>query len=376
MKIVQIVTRMDDVGGAQIHVKDIASGLKNTGHDIYIITGEKESIHNEIEQNGIKLINSRNLIRKLNIISDIKAVMEIRKLIKKIEPDIIATHSSKAGTIGRVVGWSLNIPTIFTAHGWSYTDGVSRRKQWIYILIEKVMGRFSDGVITVSEYDKQLALRYKVLPESKIYKVHNGVHDIVRTKNPIDLNEPPKIIMVARFAPPKRQLQLLKALEQIRYLKWKVSFAGDGPQLQEAQDFVKSVGLEDRVAFLGNRQDITELLQKADLFALLSDWEGLPLSILEAMRCSLPIISSDVGGVKEAVIQSINGYLIPKTDNNELQKKLILMLSDSSLRLKMGEQSRQLYEEKFTFEKMFNETLLFYEKTIQAKQINPMQSSY
>ncbi|MBO1913710.1 glycosyltransferase, partial [Microvirga sp. 3-52] len=97
--------------------------------------------------------------------------------------------------------------------------------------------------------------------------------------------ETPTIIMVARFAAPKRQLQLLKALNQLRHIQWKVSFAGDGPLLHEAKEFVKQANLCDRVEFLGNRDDITELLHKSSIFALLSDWEGLPLSILEAMRC-------------------------------------------------------------------------------------------
>lgn len=375
MRIVQIITRMDEVGGAQVHVRDIASELKKAGHDIYIITGAKENIHDAIEQNEIQLINSKNLIRNLNIISDIKAVIEIRKLLKKIGPDIIATHSSKAGIVGRIAGWSLRIPTIFTAHGWSYTDGVPQKKQRIYIFFEKVMGRISDGVIAVSEYDKQLALKHKVLSESKISTIHNGVYDIERIKIPINSDREPNIIMVARFAPPKRQLQLLKALNQLRHIEWKVSFAGDGPQLQEVRDFVTSVGLGDRVSFLGNREDITDILQKSDLFALLSDWEGLPLSILEAMRCGLPIIASDVGGVKEAVIQSENGYIIPKNDFNELLNKLSLMLMNSSLRLKMGENGRRLYRENFTFEKMYSETLTYYEKTIHMKQVNVVQVS-
>lgn len=376
MIIVEIITRMDDVGGAQIHVRDIASGLRKSGHNIYLITGDKENVHSEIEQSDIQLINSKSLVRNLNIISDIKAVIEIRKLLKEIKPDLIATHSSKAGIIGRVAGWSLRIPTIFTAHGWSYTDGIPENKKRVYIFIEKLIGRISSGVITVSEYDKQLALRHKVLPEKKIHTIHNGVHDSGKVKNMRSVGEIPTIIMVARFAPPKKQLQLLKVLNQIKHIKWNVSFAGDGPLLQEARNYVERVGLSDRVLFLGNRQDIPELLHKSHLFALLSDWEGLPLSILEAMRCGLPIIASDVGGVNEAVTHTENGYLIPKFDYKELQNKLIGMLTNASLRLKMGERSRQLYEENFTFEKMYKETLTYYEKVIQTKEIPTTKTIY
>ena len=375
MKIVQIITRMDDVGGAQVHVRDIVGGLKESGHDIYIITGEKRNVHTSIEQNDITLIYCKHLIRNLNIISDIKAVLKIRKLVKEISPDIIATHSSKAGIIGRIAGYTLRIPTIFTAHGWSYTEGVSAKKRRIYILIEKLIGQFSDGVIAVSEYDKQLALKHKVLPERKLETIHNGVHDIGIIKQVKDPDKQLNMIMVARFAPPKQQLQLLKVLNQMQHIQWNISFAGEGPALQEAKDYVKSVGLEKRVSFLGNREDVTDLLHKSDLFVLISDWEGLPLSVLEAMRCGLPIIASDVGGVKEAVIHSENGYLIPKSDGDELLKKLTHLLMDQSLCFDMGKKSRQLYEKKFTYVKMYSETFNYYEKTIQEKQISMMQTS-
>ena len=170
--------------------------------------------------------------------------------------------------------------------------------------------------------------------------------------------------MVARFAQPKQQLRLLKALTKLQQLEWEILFAGDGPLLKEAQCFVDSEGLNDRVQFVGNRHDITAILQKSDIFLLLSDWEGLPLSILEAMQCGLPIIASDVGGVNEAVKHSVNGYLIPPKDEGELVDKLTALLMSSSLRLQMGEQSRLLYEQHFTFEQMHDKTFAYYEKII------------
>lgn len=360
---------MDTVGGAQIHVRDLSVGLAKSGHEVYLVAGGTKNIHSIVEENNVDVIYSQSLIRKLNIKSDIKAVIEIRKILKEIQPDLVATHSSKAGIVGRIAGWTLRIPTVFTAHGWSFTDGIPAQRKRIYKIFEKVIGRISYGVITVSDYDRELAIKHNVLPENKVHTIHNGVHDLHLNEKLFYSEELPTIIMVARFAAPKRQLQLLTALNQLRHIQWKMSFAGDGPLLQEAKEFVERVNLSDRVDFLGNRDDITELLQKSSIFALLSDWEGLPLSILEAMRCGLPIIASDVGGVKEAIIQSDNGYLIPKNDINDLLNKLILMLtSPSSVRLKMGDRSRKLYEENFTYEKMYKETLAYYIKIAQTKQ--------
>nr|WP_246880657.1 glycosyltransferase family 4 protein [Sporosarcina sp. 6E9] len=366
---------MDTVGGAQIHVRDLSVGLANSGHEVYLVAGGTKNIHSVIEAKNIDVIYSHSLIRKLNIKSDIKAIIELRKILKEIQPDLVATHSSKAGIVGRIAGWSLRIPTVFTAHGWSFTDGVPAPKKSMYKFFEKVIGLISDGVIAVSEYDRELAIKHKVLPEHKVHTIHNGVHDQNVKEAMVYPKETPTIIMVARFAAPKRQLQLLKALNQLRHIQWKVSFAGDGPLLHEAKEFVKQANLCDRVEFLGNRDDITELLHKSSIFALLSDWEGLPLSILEAMRCGLPILASNVGGVKETVYDSKNGYVVSKNDQDELVKKLTLLLTSTSLRLEMGRKGRLLFEENFTFEKMYNETDSFY-KVILSNQETTIQTTY
>lgn len=368
MKIVQFITRMDTIGGAQIHVKDMSMGMKTLGHTIILVSGSRENMYKAMDKEGILYYQSKHLIRNLHVFKDIKAFFELRKILKRTRPDLIASHSSKAGIIGRLAGRSLGIPTVFTAHGWSFTEGVSKKKRVFYMGIEKLVGFISDGIITVSEYDRQLAKSKKIVASNKLHTIHNGVHELEHFTQSSEMNPSVTIIMVARFATPKKQLALLQALEKLQFIEWTLRFAGDGPLLQEAKDFVRKHGLQARVQFLGNRQDIAKLLRQSDLFVLLSDWEGLPLSILEAMRSGLPIIASDVGGVKEAVTDSVNGYLVPKNDEEELLHRLSHLLSDSSLRRDMGNESRRLFEEKFTFHKMLTKTDRLYSKVIQEKQ--------
>ncbi|WP_203248020.1 glycosyltransferase family 4 protein [Sporosarcina beigongshangi] len=360
MKIVQVITRMDTIGGAQLHVRDLSIALMEKGHSVYVVTGGNVTLYKELDT-----IHCHSLIRNLHVFADIKAFVEVRRVIKNIQPDVIATHSSKAGVIGRLAGWSLRIPTIFTAHGWSFTEGVEGKKKKVYRIIERWMGRLTKGVITVSEYDKQLAVTHKILPRDKLLMIHNGVHEIVRSNDSKQPRNRLTMVMVARFAPPKQQLELLKALTKLQQFEWEMLFAGEGPTLKEAQCFVDREELHDRVRFLGNRHDITAILQRSDIFLLLSDWEGLPLSVLEAMQCGLPIVASDVGGVPEAVKASVNGYLIPPKNEDELVRALSALLTSSSLRLQMGEQSRLLYEQHFTFEKMYDKTFAYYEKIIE-----------
>lgn len=362
MKIAQVITRMDTIGGAQVHVRDLSNHLAALGSEVVIITGAGKSTNHKLD---VHCYISPSLKRELNPFYDVQAIFEVRKILKETKPDVVATHSSKAGLIGRVAAWSLRIPTVFTAHGWAFTEGVAPKKRRFYIAIEKAIGKITDQVITVSHYDRHLADSNQVLPMHKMKTVHNGVLPLKPITNPNRINALVDILMVARFDVPKRQLNLIRACEKLRDLPWRLSFIGDGTKLDEARGYVEKRNLHDRVLFYGDMNNIEIPLSKSQLFVLLSDYEGLPLSILEAMQAGLPIIATDVGGVKEAVIDSDNGFLIPKGKEQLLIRRLTQLITDASLRESMGHRSRELFFEKFTFDRMLIETKDVYESVVQ-----------
>ena len=365
MKIAQVITRMDILGGAQVHVRDLSKQLVSLGCEVSIVTGPGMYAHHKLD---IPCYHSTSLRREIRPFKDVRAIFEVRKILKEIRPDIVATHSSKAGLIGRIAAWSLRIPTVFTAHGWAFTEGVVTKKRMFYIAIEKVIGKITDQVITVSHYDRQLAISNRVLPKHKIKTVHNGVLPLLQTTQLNRDNAQINILMVARFDAPKRQLNLIRACEKLSELPWQLSFVGEGKNLEEAFRYVEKRKLADRVMFYGGMNNVEIPLSKSQLFVLLSDYEGMPLSILEAMQQGLPIIASDVGGVKEAVIDSVNGFLIPKGNNQLLLQRLTQLLTNVSLRESMGKRSRELFEEKFTFNRMITETKAVYIEAVLNKR--------
>jgi len=358
-KIVQVITRMDTVGGAQIHVRDIAIYLKNHGYKVELITGGLGNIHDALKD--IPIYTLHHLVRELNPISDIKAFFELRKLLKTINPDLVATHSSKAGIIGRLAAASLRVPVIFTAHGWSFTDGIPNPKKLIFQCVEKIAGYFSSGIIAVSKYDRELSLKRNVIRKDKIICIQNGVHDVMNRQSMRGEAKEVRLIMIARFAHPKMQLQLLESLLLLKDLKWTMHFVGDGPEREMVERFAIENGMIHKVQFEGWRQDIDDMLAKSHIFILLSQYEGLPLSILEAMRAGLPVIATDVGGVNEAVTGE-NGILVPVDDSQALTDALKRMIEDRDLQIRMGTNGRKLFEEKFTFHKMMEETLAYYKE--------------
>ena len=123
-----------------------------------------------------------------------------------------------------------------------------------------------------------------------------------------------------------------------------------------------------RVKFLGFRKDVAEIMNQADIFALISNWEGLPCTIIEAMCGGIPVIASDVGGVKEVVADGETGYVVPRSNRAILTEKLSKLATNQKLRLQMGLAGRQRYESQFTFKQMYQKTLNTYQEVMKSTQ--------
>jgi len=363
LNIVYIITRSDVLGGASVHLLDLAQGMVNQGHQVHILVGGIGAFTEELEKNDISFASLKYLQREISLINDVLGFWEIKEYLKQIKPDIVHCHSSKAGLLGRLAAKSLNLPVIFTAHGWAFTDGVSPKKQKIYATLERFMAKLSDHIITVSEYDRHHGFKYQVGTPELVQTIHNGVPDIKNLAIK-KTNFRVKLIMVARFEDPKDQYFLIRALSKLpKHLNWQVDFLGEGPNLQKCQEFAKNEELDSKIIFHGQSFKVKEFLNQADIFILISNYEGFPLTILEAMSASLPIIASDVGGVNESV-SSENGYLIPKGNIDILVQSLTELIVNKNLRQQLGSNSRYLYETKFSFNTMLQQTLDVYNQVL------------
>lgn len=369
LNIVYIITRSDVLGGASVHLLDLAKGMINQGHQVHILVGGTGTFTDELKKNNINFNSLKHLKREISLVHDLLGFWEIKKYLKQLNPDIVHCHSSKAGLLGRLVAKSLNLPVVFTAHGWAFTEGISSKKQKIYSSLERFLAKASDHIITVSEYDRQHGFKYDVGSPEIVETIHNGVPDI-KIPNYIKNFDPiVKLIMVARFEDPKDQYFLIQALCKLPLqLNWKIDFLGEGPNLQKCKNLVNKNNLGNKVIFHGQSIKVKEFLNDADIFILISNYEGFPLTILEAMSVGLPIIASDVGGVKESV-QSTNGYLIPRGDLNTLVESIKDLIVDKNLRQQIGQGSRELYENLFSFNIMLKKTLNVYNTVLKNRAL-------
>ena len=375
MRILYVITK-SEIGGAQTHLMEVVRYMHYAGHNVLVVTGTAGWLTNELATIGVDYVILPDLIREINPAKDIKTITSICHILEDKQPDIIHCHSSKAGIVGRIAGAIKNIPAVFTAHGWAFTSGVSPAKRIIYAAIEHIMLGITKRVICVSEFDRKLAKRWFLHNYNRVITVHNGIADKKFSNSTFrEYSLPLKLVSVARFSHQKNNMELIRAVEQINKLysgSLQLNMVGDGPLLSEAQAYVESYKLEDDVHFLGSRTDVDDILNQNDIFCLISNYEGLPISIIEAMRAEMPIIASDVGGVNELVQDGVNGLLIPRGNIFELVDKLKYILEHKDLIKSMGEASRKIYEEEYTADRMNQKILSVYNEVIAVhkKKVN------
>ncbi len=356
MKLLLIITR-GELGGGQRHVVDLLAGLKQE-YDLEVATGEDGYLVESARALGVPVHLVPHLVMPISPYKDIRALLELSRLIAKVQPDLVHAHTSKAGVLGRAAARLNGVPCLFTAHTWCFAEGTAWKWKAIGIPLERLAARWSGAIINVSDANRQLALKNGIAPAGKLITIHNGIPDTTRRAVPGRAGIP-TIVMIARFAPQKAQADLLRAVQGIEE-PFRVVFIGDGPTRSAHEELASQLGIRDRVDFLGVRRDIERLLSSAHIFALPSNWEGFPLTILEGMRAGLPVVASNVGGVAEAIVDGKTGFLVPAGSITEFRSRLRQLISDPTLRASLGSAGRARYEAEFTVRAMLRKTVVVY----------------
>jgi glycosyltransferase involved in cell wall biosynthesis len=363
VRIAYILTRSDLLGGAQVHVRDLATAMSVAGHRVTVFGGGRGVLARHLADAGVEFVEIPSLKRAPSPWDELRAYGQLREALAACAPELVSTHSSKAGAIGRLAARKVGIPAIFTAHGWAFTEGVGAARL-LYTTIERGLAPLSAKIITVSEYDRRLALAAGVATADRVVAIHNGMPERA-TPVAAPAEGPPRLVMVARFHRQKDHATLLRALAGLTDLPWRLDLEGEGPLEDDVKRFAGELGLSDRVSFLGLREDVADILGGAQLYLLVSRWEGFPRSILEGMRAGLPIVASDVGGVREAVDADV-GRVVPSGNAPALAEALRPLLADGALRARLGAEARRRFLERFTFDRMARSTEAVYREVLAA----------
>lgn len=352
-KIIFVITRGDTIGGAQTHLILLCKHLQTKNIDIKVIVGGANTIlRNKLKSINIDTYEINHMKREISAMNDLLALFLLIKIFIREKPNLISAHSSKAGILSRLASFILKIPIVFTVHGWAFTEGVEENKRKLYINIEKFLAKITNKIIAVSDYDYQLAIKENVCNRDKIIMIHNGIDftDYTKLKKESNILN---LVMVARFDKPKDQLKLIKSVQNINGIK--LHLIGDGPKVSDCISYVQLNNLNEKIVFLGYSDNVKSYLLDMDIFILISNYEGFPISTLEAMSVGLPIIISDVGGASESIINGDNGFAV-QNDVESIAAAIIKLKNNDNLRDLMGLNSLKIVKEKFSSLKMTNET--------------------
>lgn len=355
MRVQYVITR-GVVGGAQVHLLSLLEGF--AGEVAARVTvGEDGYLAERLRALGVPVVVVPQLAPEVSARRDVMALRRIRAAIEEFRPDLVHTHSSKAGVLGRLAAHQLGVPALFTAHGWGFDGTVPRLRRTLALVAERTAARWTARVITVSDADRRAALEARIAPADKLVTVRNGLPDAAPRRE--HGGDPPVAVMVGRFEPQKDHATLIRALAATPP-PLRVLLVGEGPTQPRVAAEVHRLGLADRVSFLTACTDVAALLARADVLVLASNREGLPLTVIEGMRAGLPVVATDVGGVREQVEDGVTGFLVARGDARGLADRLATVAGDPTMRARMGVAGRRRFEQHFTLDEMVDSTRRVY----------------
>jgi glycosyltransferase involved in cell wall biosynthesis len=314
-----VIVTLAEAGGAQTFAAALVAGLRDR-YEVEVAAHGPGALADACARLEVPFHHVPHLVRDPRPYHDAAAVRELRALARGLAPDIVQINSSKAGVLARLALPGLGARTVFTAHGWAFSgrNGVAGA----------VYAPLTDAIVCVSRHDLRLARERGIAARHGVHVIHNGI-DAPALRA---LGRPPGARLVlgctARLAPPKDVSTLLDALVQPGCEGWELRIFGEGPDRDAIEARRAALGLGDRVTLLGNREDVPSQLADCDAFALITDWEGLPYSILEAMATGLPVLATEVGGIPDLVAPGATGELVPPRDAGAAGRVLAAWAAD------------------------------------------------
>ncbi len=393
IRVLHPITRLI-IGGAQENTMLTAQLMNHTDpykgrYDVEVVsgpqTGPEGSLIEEVRERGVNLTIMPEMVRQISSGQDAKALINLRAMMRGKEGhpayEIVHTHSSKAGVLGRLAAKWAGVPVIVhTVHGWSFHDKMSPRKKAMYVLLEKLGERVGDAMIVVSPKDIEKGLAEGISRREQYTVIRSGIElerfghpQVARAEMRAQLGIPtdaPVVGSVTRLSAQKAPLDLVAAFAKIHRERPDAWFVvvGDGPLRAEVEAELRTTGIADRTILTGLRRDVPELMATFDVFVLTSLWEGLPRVLPQAMATGLPIVCTQADGSAEAVTEGGNGFLVPRGDTAQMAAKVVLLLNDSALRQKMGVAGRA-HAPEFSVTTMVAEIDKLYTRLLREKGI-------
>jgi glycosyltransferase involved in cell wall biosynthesis len=371
IKVTHIITRLDP-GGSSTNTVETVSRLDRKRYDVLLIYGRTLDPDGEIEkglaQRGIRYSRMAELVREPNPVKDIHALWKMTGILREERPDIVHTHSSKGGMIGRWAAFLAGVKVIVhTPHGHIFYGYFNKIQTAVYMVAEKITSRITTRLITLTKKGKEEHIDLGIISPERIVPIYSGIDiqyfsgfkgDREEVRRTLGLSGK-KVIFgtAARLDPVKGNRYLIEAMGIVRQSVPGAALivVGGGSEEEALIARAKEAGISDDVRFIGHMRDIRPYLAVMDIFVLASLNEGMGRALIEAMAMGKPVISTLTGGIPEVVSNGETGILVEPADSAGLAREMLALASDPARAGRFGEMGRKKVTEVFGIEKMVSD---------------------
>lgn len=361
-------------GGDCVLMLELGRAAQEKGFDVDVLATDPH-FQNMIRGQGLGLVDLDVIRREIRPLWDLRGLVRLKEFLAQSRYTIVHTHTTKPGIVGTLAARRAGIPAIIhTVHLFPFHEETSRLVTAAYVGAERLAARWCDRIVTVSEFQRDWALRVGVGTPEQVISIPNGVpldraqpsrsRADVRTELGID--DAFMILSTGRLAEQKGLEYLIRAVALLRreLPAARLVLAGDGPLRDELAKLVADLGLDDTVVLLGQRSDVGDLLAASDLVVLPSLWEGLSISLLEAMAAGKPVVTTSIGSNREVTNDGETAVLVPPKDSRSLAAAIRALASDRARLDELGRKGEHVQRERYALPRMLDAYMNEYDRLL------------
>jgi glycosyltransferase involved in cell wall biosynthesis len=361
-------------GGDSVLVLELARAAEEKGFRVDVLASDPR-FQELIREEGFGLVDLDVLKREIRPVADLNALVRLTGMLRRSSYDIVHTHTSKPGVIGRLAATRAGVPGILhTVHLFGFHEESGALATGVYAQVERAAAHWCHRIVTVSEFHRDWALRLGIGTAEKVLAIPNGVptrradgrRGRADVRAELGLTDEIAVVSTGRLAEQKGLEYLVRAVPLLGpdRAKVRVLLAGDGPLHDELSTLVSDLGVQDVVRFLGFRDDVGDLLAASDIVALPSLWEGLSVSLLEAMAAGRPVVTTTIGSSREVTRDGAVAVLVPPKDPGALASAIRGLVDDPVRREALGVLGQQEQRSRYTMGRMLDSYLEEYDRLL------------